>query len=124
MQRPTRPGRPWKVREVMQAVATSPTMLATDASLARLGLARDGGVLQMAVEAAQDAGAATANERMLAHQLAAAHQAVMGLFAAADSVSSGLHATCCAASAVNNCGESVSAFGPPTRRLAFASNAQ
>ncbi len=42
------------------------------------------GVLPLAVEAAQDAGATTATERMLAHQLAAAHQAAMGLFAAAD----------------------------------------
>ncbi len=78
------PDRPWKVREMMQAVAASPTMLAADASLARLGMARDAGVLQLAVEAAQDAGAASATERMLAHQLAAAHQAAMGLFAAAD----------------------------------------
>ena len=69
---------------MMQAVAASPTVLAADASLARLGMARDAGVLPLAVEAAQDAGAATATERMLAHQLAAAHQAAMGLFAAAD----------------------------------------
>jgi len=81
---PDDPDRPWKVREVMQTVAASPTMLAADASLTRLTLARDAGVLQLAVEAAQDAGAATATERMLAHQLAAAHQAAMGLFAAAD----------------------------------------
>jgi len=81
---PDDPDRPWKVREVAQAVAASPTMLAADASLARLGMARDAGVLQLAVEAAQDAGAATATERMLSHQLAAAHQAAMGLFAAAD----------------------------------------
>ena len=81
---PDDPDRPWKVREIGQAVAASPTMLAADASLARLSIARDAGVLQMAVEAAQDAGAATATERMLAHQLAAAHQAAMGLLAAAD----------------------------------------
>ena len=81
---PDDPDRPWKVREVMQVVAASPTMLAADASLARLGLARYAGVLALAVETAQDAGAATATERMLAHQLAAAHQAAMGLFAVAD----------------------------------------
>ena len=81
---PDDPDRPWKVREMMQAVEASPTMLAADASLARLGMARDAGVLQLAVEAAQDAGAASATERMLAHQLAAAHQAAMGLLAAAD----------------------------------------
>ncbi len=81
---PDDPDRPWKMREVAQAVAATPTMLAADASLARLGMARDAGVLPLAVEAAQDAGAATATERMLAHQLAAAHQAAMGLFAATD----------------------------------------
>ena len=81
---PDDPDRPWKLREMMQAVAASPTVLAADASLARLGMARDAGVLPLAVEAAQDAGAATAIERMLSHQLAAAHQAAMGLFAAAD----------------------------------------
>jgi hypothetical protein len=76
--------RPWKLRELSQTVAASPTMLAADASLARLGMARDAGVLPLAVEAAQDAGATTATERMLAHQLAAAHQAAMGLFESAD----------------------------------------
>ena len=45
---------------------------------------RDAGILPLAVEAAQDAGANTATERMLAHQLAAAHQAAMGLLSAAD----------------------------------------
>ncbi len=81
---PDDPDWPWKVRELAQAVAASPTMLAADASMARLGMARNAGVLTLAVEAAQDAGAATATERMLSHQLAAAHQAAMGLFAAAD----------------------------------------
>lgn len=81
---PDDPDRPWRQRELAQAVAATPSVLAADASLARLRLARDAGVLNMAVEAAQDAGAATATERMLAHQLAAAHQAAMALFAAAD----------------------------------------
>lgn len=81
---PDDPDRPWKLREISQAVEASPTMLAADASLARLRLARNAGVLPLAVEAAQDAGAASATERMLAHQLAAAHQAAMGLLATAD----------------------------------------
>lgn len=81
---PDDPDRPWPLREVAQAVAASPTVPAADASLARLDMARDAGVLPLAVEAAQDAGAATAAERMLAHQLAAVHQAAMGLFATAD----------------------------------------
>ena len=56
-------------------------MLAADASLARLGLARDGDVLTLAVETAQDAGAETAAQKMLAHQLAAAHPLAMELLA-------------------------------------------
>lgn len=81
---PDNPDWPWKRRELSQAVAASPTMLAADASLDRLDLARNAGVLPLAVQAAQDAGAVTATEQMLAHQLAAAHQAAMGLFSAAD----------------------------------------
>ncbi len=80
---PDDPDRPWHQREVAQTVAASPTVLAADASMARLSMARDAGVLTLAVETAQDAGAATATERMLSHQIAA-HQAAMGLFAAAD----------------------------------------
>lgn len=75
---------PWRLRELSQVVASTSATLAADASLARLGMARDAGVLPLAVEAAQDAGAATATEQMLVHQLAAAHQAAMGLFSAAD----------------------------------------
>lgn len=78
------PDRPWPQREVAQAVAAKPSVLAADASLARLDMARDVGVLTLAVEAAESAGAATATERMLSHQTAAAHQAAMGLFAAVD----------------------------------------
>jgi len=80
---PDDPDRPWHQRELQQAVASPPTILAADASMARLGMARDAGVLCLAIEVAQDAGATTAAERMLAHQVAAAHRAGMGLFAAA-----------------------------------------
>jgi hypothetical protein len=66
---------------VAQAVAATPDMLAADASLARLGLARDASVLTSAVEAAQYAGAETAMEKMIAHQLAAAHPLTMALLA-------------------------------------------
>ena len=75
---------PWRLRELEQAVAAPPDVLAADASLDRLRLARDAGVLTAAVELAQDAGAGTAAERMLSHQLAAAHQVAMRLFTAAD----------------------------------------
>ena len=81
---PDDPDRPWRQRELAQTVAASPTVLAADASMARLSMARDAGVLTLAVETAQDIGATKATERMLAHQLAAAHQAAMALFAAAD----------------------------------------
>ena len=78
------PDLPWKRRELAQAVAASPSALAADASLQRLVLARDADVLVTAVEIAHDAGAETAAEKALAHQLAAAHRVGMGLFAAAS----------------------------------------
>jgi len=81
---PDNPDMPWRYREVAQAVAARPGMLAADASLARLGLARDANVLTMAVETAQDLGANTATEKMLAHQLAAAHRLAMELLAQAS----------------------------------------
>lgn len=74
---------PQRAREVADAVAQSPQMLAADASLARLGLARDAGVLALAVEVAEDARAETAAEKMLAHQLAAAHGLGMEMLAVA-----------------------------------------
>ncbi len=80
---PDHPDMRGRYRQVVQAVAATPGMLAADASLARLGLARDANVLTMAVEAAQDAGAETAAQKMLAHQLAAAHPLAMDLLASA-----------------------------------------
>ncbi len=78
------PDMPWKRRELAQAVAASPSALAADASLQRLVLARDADVLVTAVEIAHDAGAETAAEKALAHQLAAAHRVGMGLFGTAS----------------------------------------
>jgi hypothetical protein len=75
---------PGRTREVAQAVAARPGMLAADASLARLALARDAGALALAVETAEDVGAETAAEKMLAHQLAAGHALAMRLLASAD----------------------------------------
>ena len=75
---------PWKVRELAQVVAAEPAMLAADASLDRLKLARNADVLNMAVETAENARAQTAVEKMLAHQLAAAHSLSMEMFAAAS----------------------------------------
>lgn len=78
------PDMPGRYRVVAQAVAASPAMLSADGSLARLSLARDADVLALAVETAQDAGAQTAAEKMLAHQLAAAHPLCMDLLALAS----------------------------------------
>lgn len=74
------PDTPAGLRDMVEAVRQTPDMLAANATLARLGLARDGDVLAMAVELAQDG---TAAEKMLAHELAAAHRLAMGLFTTA-----------------------------------------
>src|SRR6202035_3329573 len=76
---PANPAMLRRYSDVAEAVGANPSMLAADASLARLGLARDANVLTMAVETAQDAGAQTAAQKMLAHQLAAAHPLTMEL---------------------------------------------
>jgi hypothetical protein len=81
---PDHPDMQQRYRQVAQAVEAKPGMLAADASLARLGLARDGGVLTLAIETAQDAGAETSAQKMLAHQLAAAHPLAMELLAIAS----------------------------------------
>ena len=73
----------WRAREMARVVAAPSPVLAADASLDRLRLAQNADVLNMAVELAQDVGAANSGERMLAHQLAAAHQVGMSLFTAA-----------------------------------------
>jgi len=73
----------WRARELERVVAAPSPVLAADASLDRLRLAQNADVLNMAVELAQDVGAANGGEQMLAHQLAAAHQVGMNLFTAA-----------------------------------------
>ena len=75
---------PAKIRDVAETVRQSPHMLAADATLERLTLARNADVLATAVEAAQDVGAVTGPEKMLSHQLAAAHKVGMGMFAVAS----------------------------------------
>ncbi len=74
---------PWRTRELERVVTAPSPVLAADASLDRLRLAQNADVLNMAVELAADVGAANGGERMLAHQLAAAHQVGMSLFTAA-----------------------------------------
>jgi len=73
----------WRAREMERVVAAPSPVLAADASLDRLRLAQKADVLNMAVELAQDVGASNGGERMLSHQLAAAHQVGMSLFTAA-----------------------------------------
>lgn len=78
------PDAPWDVRETARLVTGPAAGLAADASQDRLTLAHEVGVLNLAVETAKDAGAVTAVEKMLSHQLAAAHQLAMRLLGAAD----------------------------------------
>ncbi len=75
---------PWRKRELAQVVAAPSATLAADASLDRLTLARNADALNLAVEAAADAGAQTATEKMLAHECGTAHRVSMGLFATVD----------------------------------------
>jgi hypothetical protein len=56
-----------------------PEMVAVDASRQRLSMARQAGVLQLALDAAETCGARNSLEKMLAHQIAAAHAAAMTL---------------------------------------------
>jgi hypothetical protein len=56
-----------------------PEYVAADASRARLELANRAGVLEAALDAADTIGAQNSLEKMLAHQLAAMHQAFMKL---------------------------------------------
>lgn len=69
-------------REAAYVVRHPPPMVQAEAGLQRLALARDAGVLPLAVELGADA--STPTERMLAHQLAAGHRLAMRLLASAD----------------------------------------
>lgn len=68
----------------MHEARQSPDLLAVDAGLDRLGLARDADVLTAALDVAQSTGAADARQKMLAHQLAAGHRLAMRLLSSAD----------------------------------------
>lgn len=56
-----------------------PNMLSVDASEQRMNLATSGAGLQLAVDAAESAQAGNSLEKMLCHQMAAAHRAAMKL---------------------------------------------
>ncbi|MBL6079697.1 hypothetical protein JMJ56_16890 [Belnapia sp. T18] len=78
--------RPWLVDTVKER----PSMLAADASVARLDLAAGANTLTMSVDAAESIQAANSLERMLAHQMATAHQLAMTLAARAGDFAGGI----------------------------------
>ena len=78
------PDASWKAREVQRAVRSAPDLLDAEASTERLALARDAGALTLAVDTAEGMQAATPTEKMLAHEMAAAHALAMRLAARAD----------------------------------------
>ena len=79
---PEAPGR-WK--EVMHTARQSADLLGIDAGLERLDLARNAGVLTLALEAAESVGADDAVQKMLTHQMTGAHRLAMRLVSIADS---------------------------------------
>ena len=64
---------------------SNPDSVTADASLERLNLTENAGVLTMAVDAAETIQAQNSLEKMLAHQMAAAHGAAMRLVSRAES---------------------------------------
>lgn len=69
--------------EYIKNTLEAPDAIAIDASEARTSRAAEAGVLELAVDAAQSIQARNSLEKMLAHQLAAAHDAAMQLLARA-----------------------------------------
>lgn len=78
------PRMPLCIRDVADTVQSPPDTLAAEASMSRLSLAREAGVLTQAVEAAESVGAEGAVEQMMVHGITAAHEVGMRLFAAAN----------------------------------------
>ena len=69
---------------LVDTVRERPDMLAADASLQRLDLAENVGVLALATDAAETIQAQNSLEKMLAHQMAATHSVGMKMLAKAD----------------------------------------
>ena len=74
---------PLNIRQVAETVQASPDTLAAEATMDRLTLAREAGVLTLAVEAAESSGAEGAVEQMLVHGMAAAYCLAMQLMTSA-----------------------------------------
>ncbi len=72
----------WK--EVMHTAREPADLLAVDAGLERLDLARQANVLNMALDTAESIGARDAVQKMLAHQMAGAHRLAMRLVTTAN----------------------------------------
>ena len=68
-------------RLILADTLKHPNMIAVDASEERLEAAANAGVLEAAVDAAKSARAENSLEKMLCHQMAAAHHAAMKLLA-------------------------------------------
>lgn len=75
---------PRRSKDAMHTARQSPDLLAVDAGLERIDLARNAGVLTLALEAAESVGADNAVQKMLTHQMAASHKLTMRLMASAD----------------------------------------
>lgn len=80
---------PLNIREVAETVQAPPGILAAEATMERLTLARETGVLTLAVEAVESVGAEGAIEQMLVHGMTAGQKLAMQLMAA---VGTELHA--------------------------------
>jgi hypothetical protein len=74
----------WDRPDLIDTVTRSPDLVTARASTARLTLAADAEVLDLAVDTAETIQARNSLERMLAHQLAAAHGLAMKLTAKAS----------------------------------------
>ena len=66
-----------RTTEGFRDTVTNPDYVTADASLNRLKLAENAGVLELALDAADTIGAKNSLEKMLAHQMAVLHQQIM-----------------------------------------------
>ena len=73
----TEPRTDIRTTEELRDTVTNPDFVTADASLNRLKLAENAGVLELALDAADTIGAKDSFEKMLAHQLAVLHQQIM-----------------------------------------------
>ena len=70
---------PSEAQGYFDTIQSRPDAIAVDASRHRVSLAREAGVVALALDAAETVQAANSMEKMLAHQIAATHKAGMDL---------------------------------------------